>query len=218
MDVEDDISLKAEEDIPMSKNTIIGRAQFTSEFGQVRDEAMELMEKEDTLSSVEDNMYKCEGIVTLLTGHYLGLFPLWSGIFLGNMEQYASESKKQPQPITPDCERTRDTNSHVECWFGILKNSILQRRRKMRPADFICTLHSSLRGRYKEHMIGHGLSVGSKCSKLKRKKEAMELTEEQWAKRVATSKKSKYYSVPPIMPVPKKTKSHRQTEKKGHFC
>lgn len=105
------------------QKTIIIRSQFTSEFGKVREEALELMEK-------EDNMYKCEGIVTLLTGHYLGLFPLWSGIFLGNMEQYASESKKQPQPITQDCKRSRQTTE--------------------------------------------------------------ELTEEQWAKRLATPKKSKY--------------------------
>lgn len=45
----------------------------------------------------------------------------------------------------------------------------------------------------------------------KRKREAMELTEEQWAKRLATPKKSKYHSVPPITPVPKK-------HKKGHLC
>ncbi len=53
----------------------------------------------------------------------------------------------------------------------------------MRPADFICRLHSSLQGRYREHIIGHGLLAGSKRSKGKRKNEATDLTEEQWAKR-----------------------------------
>lgn len=130
-----------------------------------------------TLTINIDNAYKCEGIINLLTGHYLGIFPLWSGIFLGNMAKYATDSTKPPEPTVEA--KTRDTNSHVECWFGILKNSILQRRRKMRPADFICRLHSSLQGRYREHIIGHGLLAGSKRSKGKRKNEATDLTEEQ---------------------------------------
>ncbi|RXN04518.1 C-C chemokine receptor type 5-like protein [Labeo rohita] len=114
LDVEDDIFLKAsiptEDDIQMSKNTIIGRSQFTSEFLKVREESMDILEKEELSSTVEDNVYRCEGIVNLLTGHYLGLFPLWSGIFLGNMEKYATESKKTTGP-KEQVTRTRDTNS-----------------------------------------------------------------------------------------------------------
>lgn len=77
----------------------------------------------------------------------------------------------------------------------------------MRPADFICRLHASLKGRYKEHNIAHGLPLGSKLPPTKRKRQALELNEEQWAKRLATPTKSKYYSVPVIMPVPKKMKN-----------
>ncbi len=218
VDVEDDIFLKAsipaEDDIQMSKKTIIGRSQFTLEFLKVTEESMNVLEKEERTISVDDNAYKCEGIINLLTGHYLGLFPLWSSIFLGNMAKYATDSKKPPEPTVEA--KTRDTNSHVECWFGILKNSILQRRRKMRPADFICRLHSSLQGRYREHIIGHGLLAGSKRSKGKRKNEATDLTEEQWAKRVTAPQKSKYYSVPVTMPVPKKIKNKKADKRRNN--
>ncbi len=98
VDVEDDIFLKAsipaEDDIQMSKKTIIGRSQFTLEFLKVTEESMNVLEKEERTISVDDNAYKCEGIINLLTGHYLGLFPLWSSIFLGNMAKYATDSKK----------------------------------------------------------------------------------------------------------------------------
>jgi len=71
------------------------------------------------------------------------------------------------------------------------KKLIFKKLKKLiKTADFICTLHSYLKGSYREHMIGHGFSVGSRCSKEKSKKKAMELTEEQWAKRPATHKKS----------------------------
>ncbi|XP_073730811.1 uncharacterized protein [Misgurnus anguillicaudatus] len=222
LDDVDEIFLKAqlpeEDDIKVAKSTIIGRSKFTNEFGKVKEQAMDLIKEEESLSTMEDNFYNCEGIITVLTGQYLGLFPLWSGIFLGNMEKYASECKNQPNKNIQDFEKTRDTNSHVECWFGILKNTILQRKRKLRPADFISRLHSSLKGRYKEHMITHGLPLESKCPTSKRKREAIELKEEQWAKRLTTPSKSKYYSVPVIMPVPKKLKTENPDRTQIKSC
>ncbi len=57
VDVEDDIFLKAsipaEDDIQMSKNTIIGRSQFTLEFLKVTKESMNVLEKEERTISVE---------------------------------------------------------------------------------------------------------------------------------------------------------------------
>ncbi len=57
VDVEDDIFLKAsipaEDNIQMSKNTIIGRSQFTLEFLKVTEESMNVLEKEERTISVE---------------------------------------------------------------------------------------------------------------------------------------------------------------------
>lgn len=98
-----------------------------SEFVKVREESMDLLEKEEMSSSMEDNVYR----YNLLTGHYLSLFPLRSGIFLINMEKYATKSKKKKKKNTQANSirhKNRNANSY-ECSFGILKNFILQRRR-----------------------------------------------------------------------------------------
>lgn len=76
----DDISFKAhlpeEDDIQGTKSTIISQSKFTTEFGKVKEEAMDIIKKEKTLSTMKDNLYNCKGIITLLTGQYLDLFLL----------------------------------------------------------------------------------------------------------------------------------------------
>lgn len=95
------------------------------------------LRKKEMSSSVEDNVYR----YNLLTGHYLGLFPLWSGNFHGNMP----ESKK-----TTWTNSTRHKNhGYKQPWWMLVwdfEKFDITTKKKMRSADFICTLPSSLPG------------------------------------------------------------------------
>ena len=54
-----------------------------------------------------DNQFYAPKLLNKLIIHYMGVLPLWCGIIF-------KKSKKK-----------RDTNSHVENWFRILKNDVL---------------------------------------------------------------------------------------------
>ncbi|KAL1277100.1 hypothetical protein QQF64_023773 [Cirrhinus molitorella] len=70
-------------------------------------------------------------------------------------DAYASNKGSSSHKL--DSVKTRDTNCHVEKWFGIVKSSILPKKRHVRPADFIQALYSSLKGRYMEHVLKNNL-------------------------------------------------------------
>lgn len=44
--------------------------------------------------------------------------------------------------------KTRDINCHIKKWFGIVKTSILGKRRNLTPAVFIQLMYASLKGQY----------------------------------------------------------------------
>lgn len=73
----------------------------------------------------EKDPYFCPGVVYVLFENYLGIFPLWSGLLLENLKRYASD--KEDDTFGPG--QTRETNCHVERWFGIVKQSILKKQR-----------------------------------------------------------------------------------------
>ncbi len=95
------------------------------------------------------NDFYCPGIINVLMSTYMGIFPLWSGILLGDLSRYSKESIKEI--------KTRETNCHVEQWFSIVKNHILQRKRFLRPADLISKMFNSLQGRYKQHRMMYNI-------------------------------------------------------------
>uniref|UniRef100_A0A0E9SPQ9 Uncharacterized protein n=1 Tax=Anguilla anguilla TaxID=7936 RepID=A0A0E9SPQ9_ANGAN len=44
---------------------------------------------------------------------YLAIFPLWSGLLLGDLRRYTSETEEMVHG-------PKNTNFHVEKWFGIV--------------------------------------------------------------------------------------------------
>lgn len=56
-----------------------------------------------------------------------------------NVEWLASgDLKRHASSVTSQVtDKTRDTNCHVEKWFGIVKHSIMAKRKKMTPGTFI---------------------------------------------------------------------------------
>lgn len=51
--------------------------------------------------------------------NYMAIYPLWSGVLLGNLKRNSSD--KAEALSSPLISNTRDTNFHVEKWFGIVK-------------------------------------------------------------------------------------------------
>ncbi|CAM4575269.1 unnamed protein product [Leuciscus chuanchicus] len=75
--------------------TIIGRSPFTAFFQQIMKEVKEEEEGDETCLAKEDNPYFCPGILTVLFDTYLAIFPLWSGLLLGDLTTSRYESCEQ---------------------------------------------------------------------------------------------------------------------------
>ena len=94
------------------------------ELEKVFNEAVSLISS--TPASKIRNVYFCSNIFSnTFLKKYLALFSMWSGVHLVDMN------------------KTRDTNSHIENWFRIIKNSIFNGER-MRPQQFIFHLLTTL--------------------------------------------------------------------------
>jgi len=205
--------LAQEEDEEERRNahTIVGRSPFTYEFKKVLEEVKVEIEKEDAKTPHDgENPYFCPGIVDVLFDNYLGIFPLWSGLLLGNLKRYATDIEDDTfGPI-----KTRDTNCHVERWFGIVKHSILRKQKKLRPGTFVRYMYGSLQGRYREHIMSHNLSEQLLLKTVLPKD--ITQSKEGWAKkdqRKTNTARSKYFNAPTTAPVPKRAKSTLNTVK-----
>ncbi|ROL52206.1 hypothetical protein DPX16_6083 [Anabarilius grahami] len=189
--------------------TISGKSPFYAFFQQIMKEVKEEMVDDDTGLAKEDNPYFCPGILTVLFDMYLAIFPLWSGLLLGDLmdechKQHMETTKKQP--------KTRDANCHIERWFGIVKHSIMHKEKKVKPVTFIRKMHKSLQARYTEHIIKHELP-----QKLLRQPEAplnLDQSQETWKKKEECfpSTKSKFFSVPHKIPAPQKMRIKKDVE------
>ncbi len=208
-----DCPLAQEEDDDDRTNaqTIVGRSPFTYEFKKVLKEVQGVLEKEDSESThKEENAYFCPGILDVLFDTYLGIFPLWSGLLLGDLKRYAND--KEDYSFVPS--KTRDTNCHVERWFGIVKHSILRKQRRLRPGTFVRQMYGSLQGRYREHVMAHNFSERLLLRPISKKD--ITQSQEGWAKRDGSkpqTAKSKFYTAPSTVPFPKKAKSIKKGSK-----
>ncbi|XDV39447.1 hypothetical protein PO909_008694 [Leuciscus waleckii] len=191
------------EDMERSSNikTICGKSPFTHLFNGV----LEKIRCTQTESGTNNEFY-CPGIINFLMSNYMGIFPLWSGMLLGDLSRFSKESNKEI--------KTKETNCHVEQWFSIVKNHILHRKRFLRPADFITKMFNSLQGRYTQHQMMHNL--GSLSQVASPKHQTIDQQEEQWAKRSLSERSakhhSKYFDPPEVVPQPKRRKTKQTSE------
>lgn len=93
--------------------TICGRSPFTRLFKSC------LETRCAPTKSLKKNEFYCTGIIDVLLNNYMGIFPLWSGILLGELSRFFKEGRKD--------RKTRETNCHVEQWFSIVKNHSAQK-------------------------------------------------------------------------------------------
>ncbi len=150
-----------------------------------------------------NNKYYCPGILDILMKDYMPIFPLWSGIMLGDLKGY---NDRESIRDGDDLQKTHDTNCHAENWFCIVKDKILQKKLHHRPATFIQKMYASLQGRYMEHILQHDLPDTMLQNCFNVKKGRLEDTEEKWAKKSMCDrkeKKTKYFHTPEVIPSPK---------------
>jgi len=145
------------------------------------------------------------------------IFPLWSGILLGDLKRYAVDLAVT-LPSHKDICQTRDTNCHAENWFWIVKNFILCRKHNLRPAEFITSMYTSLKGQYREYILNNSLPQDV-LIRPRRSSKDVSFAVERWAKRSAKRGKrtSCYFSAPQEMPMSKRkhsTEPQKDTVKK----
>ncbi len=135
--------------IPPEAKTILARSPFTKEFASALDAVISAEDPEEE-TEMGNNKYHCPGILDILIKDYMPIFPLWSGIMLGDLKRYYD---REPVGDHDDLQKTHDTNCHAENWFCIVKDKILQKKLHHRPAKFIQKMYASLQGRYREHIL-----------------------------------------------------------------
>ncbi len=110
--------------IPPEAKTILARSPFTKEFAGVLDAVMSIEDPEEE-TEMGNNKYYCPGILDILMKDYIPIFPLWSGIMLGDLKRYNDRESIRDDD---DLQKTHDTNCHAENWFCIVKDKILQKK------------------------------------------------------------------------------------------
>ncbi|XP_059386114.1 uncharacterized protein LOC132120908 [Carassius carassius] len=215
-----DVKPPVDDYIPPEAKTILARSPFTKEFDSVLDTVMcnEDPEKE---TDIGNNKYHCPGILDFLMKDYMPIFPLWSGLMLGDLTRHKAKQSTDDDEV----QKTHDTNCHAENWFCIVKDKILQKKLHHRPATFIQKMYASLQGRYREHILQHNLPdrILQKCFSVK--KGGLEDSEEKWAKKSVCDRKgnkTKYFHTPDVIPSPKAKSSkpsvgHPKSSKKGDY-
>ncbi|KAK9978614.1 hypothetical protein ABG768_020358 [Culter alburnus] len=182
--------------------TVVGRSRFSAVFRKVFDEATTAVPEDG--ESTEENVYHSPRIIQTLFKTYMAIFPMWSGVMLGDLKRHSADKDTSFEDEKQIQDKTRETNCHVEGWFSIVKQHILQKARRLRPGNFVRKMYASLQGRYIEHII-----LLIKLLKSPRNLKDIRFAEESWAKKeekTGSSKAghSKFYSVPPRIPGPKK--------------
>ena len=126
------------------------------------------------------NPHYCPDFITLLLKRYLYLFPLWTGSILALSQTKCGNAKLQ----------TRETNSIVEKWMGIVKHNILQKSLHLRPGDFLRQMHVNITQRIS------GLLFNIPKSSKQRRKRNEENSEEAIEIWRPKKRKSNYYHNP----------------------
>lgn len=122
-----------DEDMPQANDisesaTTNGNSPFTAIFTAALDRATNL--HSHSAKTGENNIFFCPDIIRVLMDTYMGIFPFWSGVLLGDLSRFSELSIIQGNSHPS---QTRETNCHVEQWFCTVKQSILQRTKFLRP-------------------------------------------------------------------------------------
>ena len=153
------------------------------------------------------NAYASPDVLKLILDRYMAIYPLWSGVLLGDLSRYDHQN---PTTVTA-AEETRSTNSCIENYFGNLKKDITPgRAQRLRPAHFISRQFNHINAMLNEIETVRGVSA--KLSK----KRGVPVKENWQPKSQPQAKRPLYFSPPKTMPTPKKTTSRPSSKDSGN--
>ena len=121
----------------------------------------------------KENIYSCPQLWEKVLKNYMGLFPLWSGLLLGNLDRFDKEGKQKSSQVNQE---KHATNALVENYFGYIKSAIPKGKR-LPPAEFLRRQYVDVKGKLAEIEKRH-----PEVFKYHRRKSIVE-EKETWKKR-----------------------------------
>ena len=184
-----DMDLKDEEDSNTNNDTkiddymdidlqTIGEASPWRKLAQcVKEETNELIKENNAVSNekVGKNLLYSPDAADMLIKNFMYIYPLWSGVLLGPLNRYATDSTSQEKEL--DFTETRDSNAIIESWFSIVKKNIFRGKERLEPSFFITTLKQNINARLKEISFPNIRKTKIKINK------GSEMAEEKWSRK-----------------------------------
>jgi hypothetical protein len=175
---------KLEGDPFVEEGSIKVSSPFTAHFHQIAEEV--LSRKNDLGRRGPQNRCHGEDKIKLFLDKYLPIFPLISGLLLGDITRYQSPATRDETQ-----EETHSTNSAVEAWFRTVKLDILQSTLRLRPAGFVRKMSVALKGRLRELQLPNMKFKAQKTNTRKMKKQGVDKTGQETDSKSQKGKKRK---------------------------
>ncbi|CAF1509386.1 unnamed protein product, partial [Adineta ricciae] len=168
---------EVDENMQGSKAIIHG-SPFNTEAIRRFPEISELLNSRKKYENITNPLF-CRRIIYVVY-KWFAYLPLWTSLLTEFEDRYATD--RTPVDIRK-YEQGRLSNAQIECYFGILKDSILQKKTNLRPAEVIVSLYRSVQVHLKADKFGVG-----QMAKNRRGKPKDVNIEESWGKRKAQKK------------------------------
>ena len=186
-DVDDDLSdpLDEVDETVNNSKAIIHQSPFNIEAIRRFPELSELLSPEKKYENVINPLF-CRRIV-LVFYRWFAYLPLWTSLLTEFEDRYSAD--RTPLDIQK-YEQGRLTNAQVESYFGVLKESVFERKTNLRPAEVIVSLYRNVQVQLKADKFGVAQNVRSRKGKPKDMN-----VEESWGKKKTQKKqRSTYFS------------------------
>jgi hypothetical protein len=166
-----------------SSKAIIHESPFNIEAIRRFPELSELLDSKKKYENVTNPLF-CRRIIYVFY-KWFAYLPLWTSLLTEFEDRYSSD--RTPVDIER-YEQGRLSNAQIECYFGILKDSTLERKTNLRPAEVIISLYRTVRIQLKADKFGVGQMVKNRKGKPKDVN-----VEEAWGKKRAQKKQRNAY-------------------------
>ncbi|XP_073687794.1 uncharacterized protein, partial [Garra rufa] len=116
---------------------------------QLSEEVKDQRSNEEVVSN-EENLFYCPEILSFLFDHYFAIFPLWSGVLLGNLKRYAVDehdkgNRKMTKPKEKPCPHCQALNTIRcktcrKCFATLsLKEKVKQKEKELEASAWMST-------------------------------------------------------------------------------
>ena len=168
-----------------SSKAIIHQSPFNVEALPQFPELSALLNSKTKYENVTNPLF-CRRII-LVFYKWFAYLSLWASLLTEFEGRY---SKGQTPLDIRRYEQGRLTNAQVECYFGVLKDSVFERKTNLRPAEVIASLYRNVQVQLKADRFGVSQNVKNRKGKLKDMN-----VEETWGeKRAQKKQRSTYFS------------------------